>query len=78
MNLAVAEPNATKKPTVKISASTHNAALEAMNKFEGPAKGMRFKANENARIPSSSNKPANSAAPTSNFFFGWNKLENMA
>ncbi len=44
MNFAEAEPNATATPMVKGSTSMAAiAALEAMKRFDGPAKGMMFR-----------------------------------
>lgn len=52
MNLADAEPEATRNPMVKGSAlATRRAALEAMNRFDGPANGMIFNRKEVARMP---------------------------
>jgi hypothetical protein len=50
MNLAEAEPNATKKPMVKGSTSTIIAVLEAMKRLDGPAKGIMLKAKETPRM----------------------------
>ena len=59
MNFAEAEPKATSKPIVTGSASTIKAEFEAIRRFDGPAKGMRFKTNEVSRIPRSSYKATN-------------------
>lgn len=59
MNFAVAEPTATRKPIPKGSTALINAALEAISKLDGPAKGIRFSAKELAKIARSSNSEAN-------------------
>jgi len=52
MNLAEAEPKAMRNPMVKGSAlATRRAAFEAMNRFDGPAKGMMFSRKEVSRMP---------------------------
>ena len=51
MNLAEAEPTATRNPMVKGSAPvTRRAAFEAMNRFDGPAKGIMFSRKEVTRM----------------------------
>ena len=65
MNLAVAAPTATKKPMLTGSAVPSSAALEAIRRLDGPAKGMRFKANEVARIVRSSISKSKRAGPSS-------------
>lgn len=64
MSLAEAEPNATRKPSVKASESTSMAALLAISRFEGPAKGIRFSKKEVSRTPNSSKREANSPQPS--------------
>ena len=56
MNFAEADPTATAIPMVKGSKSTATiAALEAMKRFEGPAKGMMFRRKEVTRMVRISN-----------------------
>lgn len=50
MNLAEAEPRATRKPMVMGSTSTRIAVLEAIRRLDGPAKGMMFRAKESPRM----------------------------
>lgn len=64
MNFAAAEPKATRNPIVKGSESMSKAALDAMRRFDGPAKGMRFRIKEEARRLRSSYHIANLAIPT--------------
>ena len=65
MNLAEAEPRATRKPMVMGSTSTNIAALEAIRRLDGPAKGMMFRAKENPRMPRISKRPVSLEFPRS-------------
>ena len=64
MNFAVAAPKATTKPMLTGSAVPTNAALEAMKRLDGPAKGMRFNPKEVSRIVRSSMSKSKPVVPT--------------
>lgn len=50
MNFAEADPNATTNPIVKGSTFVTAAALEAMKRFDGPAKGIMLSRKDVVRI----------------------------
>jgi hypothetical protein len=63
MNLAVAAPNATKRPMLTGSALVSSAALEAIRRLDGPANGIRFRPNEVNKIVRSSMSEAKCVEP---------------